>query len=137
MELAHCTVLLLHTCNCMQCNYTIVFCSRWVVVVTSDKTVTPSQIPDSNLLSYTESNLLSYTGSNLLSYTESIVQIMYVAVVMVNTVEDQWEKSVTLGSGNTTTWNGRTFYNAPLRKDVSYYVFIRAYTTDHVDSVSQ
>jgi len=129
MELAHCTVLLLHTRNCMQCNYTIVFCSRWVVVVTSDKTVIPSQIPDSNLL--------SYTGSNLLSYTESIGQIMYVAVVMVNTIEDQWEKSVTLGSGNTTTWNGRTFYNAPLRKDVSYYVFIRAYTTDHVDSVSQ
>ena len=129
MELAHCTVLLLHTRNCMQCNYTIVFCSRWVVVVTSDKTVIPSQIPDSNLL--------SYTGSNLLSYTESIGQIMYVAVVMVNTIEDQWEKSVTLGSGNTTTWNGRTFYNAPLRKDVSYYVFIRAYVVDHVDSVSQ
>ena len=85
-----------------------------------DKTVTPSQIPDSNLL----------------SYTEAIGHSMYVAVVMGNTVEDQWEKSVTLGSGNTTTWNGKTFYNVPLRKDASYYVFLRAYAVDHVDSVS-
>ena len=84
------------------------------------KTVTSSQIPDSDLL----------------SYTESIGHIMCVAVVMGNTVEDQWEKTVTLGNGNTTAWNGKTFYNAPLRKDVSYHLFIRAYTVDHIDLVS-
>jgi len=83
--------------------------------VTTDKTVIPSQIPNSNLF----------------NYTESIDHSMYVTVVMGNTVEYQWEKTVTLSSGNT-TWNGKIFYNAPLRKDVSYYVFIRTYVVDHV-----
>jgi len=81
--------------------------------------VTPSRVLDSDLVSYTES-----TG------------IMYVAVVTVNTIEDQWEKTVILGNGNTSTWNGKIYYNAPLSKGVLYYMFIRAYTARHVDLVS-
>ena len=93
--------------------------SHWVVVVTTDGNVTPSLIPDSHLV----------------SYTESVGHTMYVTVVMDNTIEDQWEKTVILGNGNTSTWNGKSYYNAPLSKGVSYYVFIRAYAAGHVDLV--
>ena len=94
--------------------------SHWVVVVTMDGNVAPSLIPDRDLI----------------SYTESIGQTKYVAVVVGNTIEDQWEKTVVLGNGNTSTWNGKTYYNAPLSKSVSYYMFIRAYVAGHVDLVS-
>ena len=85
-----------------------------------NKNVIPYQIPDSDLI----------------SYSESIGHTMYVAVVVDNTIKDQWEKTVILGNGNTSTWNGKTYYNAPLSKGVSYHIFIRAYAASHVDMVS-
>ena len=85
-----------------------------------DGNVTPSLIPDSDLV----------------SYSESIGHTMYVAVVKDNTIEDQWEKTVILGNGNTSTWNGKTYYNSPLSKGVSYHIFIRAYAASHFDMVS-
>ena len=68
----------------------------------TDAFVIPSQIPDSDLV----------------SYSESTNHTMYVVVVVGNTIEDQSEKIVVLGNGNTSTWNGKTYYNAPLSKGV-------------------
>ena len=84
-----------------------------------DGNVIPSRVLESDLVSYIDA-----TGT------------MYVAVVMVNTIEDQWEKTVILGNGSSSMWNGKIYYNAPLSKGVVYYMFIRAYAARHVELVS-
>ena len=87
--------------------------------MTTDQTTVPIQVPDSNLVSYSESD-----------------KKMYVTAVVRNMSGDQWEKKIVIGNGGNITEAGINYYNAPLNKDNTYYLFVRAYAFNHSDSVS-
>jgi len=90
-------------------------------VVTTDNNTEPSQIPDNELV----------------SFDDSLKKMMYIAVVVHNMSGDQWEKMVVLGGRNvTTSVDGSSYYNAPLKRENTYYTFVRAYAYDHNDRVS-
>lgn len=95
------------------------FCYRHLfVVVTTDGTTVPTQVPDNELVSFSESDTL-----------------MYVTTVIRNMSGDQWEKMIVIGNESITTEAGKTYYNAPLDKNYMYYMFVRAYAYSHNDSV--
>ena len=93
--------------------------SHLFVVVTSNKNVIPTQVPDDNLV--------GHSGS---------VNMMYVAAVVQNLSGDQWEKKIVIGDKSNYTHDNSIYYNAPLDKDLSYYIFVRAYAYSHNESVS-
>ena len=93
--------------------------SHLFVVVTTDQSVIPYQVADSDLVSYNES-----------------VNMMYVAAVVSNTSGDQWIKRIVIGDGSSYHYNGMIYYNAPLIKGNVYYAFVRAYSSSSTDSVS-
>ena len=98
----------------------VILCySHLFVVVTTDQSVIPYQVPDSDLVSYDKSK-----------------NMMYVAVVVHNLNGDQPEKEIIIGDGSSYVYNGMTYYNAPLNKNFSYYSFVRAYSFDHTSFVS-
>ena len=80
----------------------------------------PTQIPDDELVHYN-------CGS---------VNTMYVTAIVGNMSGDQWEKEIVIGDETIDSHNGLTYYNAPLDKDLTYYIFIRAYAYSHNKSVS-
>ena len=85
--------------------------SHLFVVVTTDQSVIPYQVADSDLVSYNES-----------------VNMMYVAAVVSNISGDQWIKRIVIGDGSSYHYNGMIYYNAPLIKGNVYYSFVRAYS---------
>ena len=85
--------------------------SHLFVVVTTDQSVIPYQVADSDLVSYNES-----------------VNMMYVAAVVSNMSGDQWINRIVIGDGSSYHYNGMIYYNAPLIKDNVYYTFVRAYS---------
>lgn len=95
------------------------YCSHLFVIVTTNKTIVPNQVPDSDLVSYSKSD-----------------KLMYVTAVVRNMSGDQWEKKIVIGNGRNVTGVGKEYYyNAPLNKDNTYYIFVRAYAFNHSDSV--
>jgi len=92
--------------------------SHSFVVVTTDQSVIPYQVPDSDLVSYNKSKM------------------MYVAAVVCNFNGDQQEKEIIIGDGSSYIYNGIMYYNAPLNKEVTYYLFVRAYSFNNFTSVS-
>ena len=79
----------------------------------------PMEVPDAELVSFTESD-----------------RMMYITSVVRNMSGDQWEKNIVIGSGsNSTLPGGKKYYNAPLNKNNTYYIFVRAYAYSHSDSV--
>ena len=89
------------------------------VVVTTNKDLTPSQVPDGDLVGY---------SSELVN--------MYVTTVVRNMSGDQWEKEIVIGNMSNYTHDQVMYYNAPLDKDNTYYIFVRAYAYSHNESVS-
>ena len=85
--------------------------SHLFVVVTTDQSVIPYQVADSDLVSYNES-----------------VNMMYVTAVVSNISGGQWIKSIATGDGSSYHYNGMIYYNAPLIKGNTYYAFVRAYS---------
>ena len=79
----------------------------------------PTQVPDDNLVRHSES-----------------VNMMYVTAVVYNMSGDQWEKEIVIGNKSNFTHNNAAYYNAPLDKDLSYYIFVRAYAYSHNKPVS-
>ena len=94
--------------------------SHLFVVVTTNKDLVPTQVPDDELFNFN-------CGS---------VNTMYVTAIMGNISGDQWEKEIVIGDETIDSHNGITCYNAPLDKDLTYYVFIRAYAYSHNKTVS-
>ena len=91
------------------------------VVVTTDNSTEPSQIPDSDLV----------------DFNDPLRDTMYIAMVLHNMSGDQWEKMIVLGAGNVTmSVDGSSYHNAPLDREKTYFTFVRAYAYDHNDSVS-
>ena len=88
--------------------------------MTTNKDLVPTQIPDDELVNYN-------CGS---------VNTMYVTAIVGNMSGDQWEQEIMVGDETIDSHNGVTYYNAPLDKDLTYYVFIRAYAYSHNKSVS-
>ena len=88
--------------------------------MTTSKDLVPSQVPDDELV----------------SYTCGLVNTMYVTAVVYNMSEDQWEKELVIGDETIDSHNGINYYNVPLDKDVTYYIFIRAYAYSHNKLVS-
>ena len=76
------------------------------------------EVPDTELVSFTESD-----------------RMMYVTTVVRNMSGDQWEKNIVIGNGSNFTLAGKKYYNAPLDKNNTYYIFVRAYAYSHSDSV--
>ena len=93
--------------------------SHLFVVVTTNKDLTPSQVPNNDLVSYS---------------SESVN--MYITTVVRNMSGDQWEKEIVIGNMSNYTHNQVMYYNAPLDKDNIYYIFVRAYAYSHNESVS-
>ena len=93
-------------------------CRYLFVVITTDESVVPSEVPDSDLVAY------------------KLPSIMYVAAVVHNMSGDQWEKMLVLGNGSVSKNNGDTYHNVPLNRDYIYYTFVRAYAYTHTSSVS-
>ena len=93
--------------------------SHLFVVVTTDQSVIPYQVADSDLVSYNES-----------------VNMMYVAAVVSNMSGDQWIKRIVIGDGNSYHYNGMMYYNVPLIKGNVYYSFVRVYSFSHTTYVS-
>ena len=95
------------------------FCCRHLfVVVTTDGATVPTRVPDNDLVSFSESD-----------------RLMYITTVIRNMSGDQWEKMIVIGNGSNTTEAGKMYYNAPLDKSLTYYMFVRAYAYSHTDSV--
>ncbi|XP_065917231.1 uncharacterized protein [Dysidea avara] len=89
------------------------------VVVTTDNSTEPSQIPDSDLV----------------DFNDPLRDTMYIAMVLHNMSGDQWEKMIVLGAGNVTmSVDGSSYHNAPLDREKTYFTFVRAYAYDHNDS---
>ena len=86
--------------------------------MTTNKDLVPSQVPDDELV--------SYNGVNT----------MYVTAIVSNIRGDQWEKEIVVGDDAIDSHNGVTYYNVPLDKDLTCYIFIRAYAYSHNKSVS-
>ena len=70
----------------------------------------------------------------LVSFNESD-RMMYITTVVRNMSGDQWEKEIVIGNRSNYTLAGKRYYNAPLNKDNTYYLFVRAYAYSHNDSV--
>ena len=85
--------------------------SHLFVVVTTDQSVIPYQVADSDLVSYNES-----------------MNMMYVVAVVSNISGDQWIKRIVIGDGSSYHYNGMIYYNAPLIRGNVYYLFVRAYS---------
>ena len=94
--------------------------SRLFVVVTTDGDVRPSQVSNDDLKSYSSGSLN-----------------MYITAVVRNMSGDQWEKELVIGNKSNYTDDDQVkYYNAPLDKERTYYIFVRAYAYDHTESVS-
>ena len=105
------------------------------VVVTTNNETTPSQIPDSDLVSYGD---LGSSGA-FVSYGGIVgdkSSIMYVAAVLNNKSGDLGEKMLVLGNESISTVGDKEYYNAPLDRRCTYYTFVRAYADNHNASVS-
>ena len=89
------------------------------VVVTTNNSLIPSQVPDRNLAGY---------GSETMN--------MYITAVVYNMSGDQWDKEIVIGNKSNYTHGQVMYYNAPLDKDNTYYIFVRAYAYSHNESVS-
>ena len=87
-------------------------------MVTTDKNVLPSEVPDSDLVAY------------------KLPSVMYVAAVVHNMSGDQWEKMLVLGNESVSENNGVRYSNVLLNRDYIYYTFVRAYAYKHTPSVS-
>lgn len=90
--------------------------------MTTNQNVIPNQVPHSDLVSYNESVSDNTT---------------YVAAVIYNMNKDYWEKKITIGDGNNYIYNGVTYYNAPLKKGFTHYLFLRAYSFNNIETVSK
>ena len=88
--------------------------------MTTNGSLLPSQVPDDKLDNYDSGRLLN----------------MYITTVVRNMSGDQWEKVLVIGNRNNFTHDQVKYYNAPLNKDNTYYLFVRAYAYDHTESVS-
>ena len=114
--------ILLVTCMSGNFNITCHHCRHLFVIVTTDNSTEPSQIPDGDLVSYSTS-----------------AKMMYIAAVVHNMSGDEWQKMLVLGGGNVTELNDgsttKKFYNAPLNRENTYFTFVRAYAYSHSDSV--
>ena len=103
-------------------------CRYLFIVVTRNNNTEPSQIPDSDLVSFHDSSTM----------------MMYVATVIHNISGCGWENMLVLGSRSITelvdtSTNSPTikrYFNAPLVRGTTYYTFVRAYAYDHNDTVS-
>ena len=94
--------------------------SHLFVVVTTNGRVIPSQVSNDDLKSYSSESLN-----------------MYITTVVRNMSGDQWEKELVIGNKSNYTHDDQVkYYNAPLNKGNTYYLFVRAYAYDHTDSVS-
>ena len=106
-------------------------CSHLSVVVTTNNETTPSQIPDSDLVSYGDlgsfSALAGYGG--IVGDKSSIV---YVAAVLNGDLGEM----LVLGNESISTVGDKEYYNAPLDRQLTYYTFVRAYADNHNVSVS-
>lgn len=89
------------------------------VVVTTDENLIPSQVPDDDLVDYSSASMN-----------------MYITAVVRNMSGDQWEKEIVIGDNSNDTHDQVTYYNVPLDKENTYYVFVRAYAYSHTQSVS-
>lgn len=92
--------------------------SHLFVVVTTNATTVPLTVPDRELVSFSESD-----------------KMMYITTVVRNMSGDQWEKKIVIGNGSNFALDEKTYYNAPLNKDNTYYIFVRAYAYNHSPSV--
>ena len=90
-------------------HYIILCYSHLFVVVTTKQSIVPSQVPDSDIVSYNES------------------VNMYVTAVVSNLTGDQWKRELVIGDGSSYHYDGIIYYNAPLIKGNTYYSFVRAY----------
>ena len=88
--------------------------------MTTNKDLVLTQIPDDELVNCD-------CGS---------VNTMYITAVVGNMSGDQWEQQIVIGDETIDSHNGVTYYNAPLDKELTYYVFIRAYAYSHNKTVS-
>ena len=114
-----------------QCLYRL-HCSHLSVVVTTNNETTPSQVPDSDLVSYGD---LGSSGA-LASYGGIVgdkSSIMYVAAILNG---DLGEKMLVLGNEGISRVGDKEYYNAPLDRQCTYYTFFRAYANNHNASVS-
>ena len=93
--------------------------SHLFVVVTTNESLIPSQVPNENLTSYSSASMN-----------------MYITAVVRNMSGDQWEKEIVIGNNSNNTHNQVMYRNAPLNKENTYYVFVRAYADSHSPSVS-
>ena len=99
--------------------YVITFISCYshvFVVVTTKQNLIPYELPDIDLVSYKKS-----------------LNTVYVAAVL---IENEWERDIFIGDGNSYEYNNITYHNVPLSKGLTYYVFVRAYSYIHTTSVS-
>jgi len=87
--------------------------------VTTNQNLVPSQVPDGDLVGHSVSGNLTY-----------------ITAVVRNMSGDQWEKEIVIGDKSNYDYDGVTYYNAPLDKDLTYYTFVRAYAYSHNASVS-
>jgi len=106
----------------------------FVVVTTSNQT-SPSQIPDSALVSYSEF-VSAGAGASHGAVVGVKSLIMYVAAVLDNTNGDIGGKILILGNGSISKNGDKEYYNAPLDREHVYYTFIRAYANNHSPLVS-
>ena len=106
-------------------------CSHLSVVVTTNNETTPSQIPDSDLVSYGDlgsfSALAGYGG-----IVGDKSSIMYVAAVL----NGDLGKMLVLGNESISRVGDKEYYNAPLDRRCTYYTFVRAYADNHNATVS-
>ena len=89
------------------------------MVVTTNQSIKPNQVPDSDLV----------------SYNKSVMNMMYVAVAF-NLNKDQWKREIVIGDGKNYNYSGAKYFNAPLNKNFTYYLFLRLYHSNHTKSVS-
>ena len=74
--------------------------------------------------------------NELVNFNCGSVNAMYVTAIVGNISGDQWEQEIVIGDETIDSHNGVTYYNAPLDKDLTYYIFIRAYAYSHNKIVS-
>ena len=98
-------------------------CSYLFVVVTTNNETTPSQVPDSDLVSYGD-------------FVSDKSSIIYVAVILYDMNGDLGKKMLVLGNENISRVGDKVYYNAPLDRRCTYYTFVRAYADNHNDAVS-
>ena len=88
--------------------------------MTTSQSLVPYQVPDNELV--------GYNGGS--------INTMYVTAVVYNMSGDQWTKEIVIGDESIYTHNRVTYYNTPLDKDFTYYMFTRAYAYSHNKLVS-